>query len=359
MTDDYLFDNTGVHCIVDGQFGSTGKGALAAYLARHVLKHELAHNFSGAIYSGGPNSGHTFYIGNEQVVLKQLPSFAVYLYLSGVTIPVYLSAGAIIDPVILKEEAGRYPNLPIYVHPNAAIVTEADKEAEKTGSIAAVAGTRSGTGSALARKILRYYDAVAGHSLGHIAPNVVIQEHRLKPERNAYFMEVSQGFSLGINSHFYPKVTSRECTVMQGLADARIPPQMLARTYMAIRTYPIRVGDVDGYSSGTWYKDQYETDWKTLGVKAELTTVTKRVRRVATFSLDQFYDACRANHPDIVFVSHMDYLTEEAQAELYNTLITARNHMGQRFTFLYGYGPKPTDIWPELRPEQAELFSRR
>jgi len=57
-------------------------------------------------------------------------------------------------------------------------------------------------------------------------------------------MEVSQGFSLGINSEFYPKVTSRECTVMQGLADARIAPSKLAKTYMAIRTYPIRVGDV-------------------------------------------------------------------------------------------------------------------
>jgi adenylosuccinate synthase len=357
--DDYLFNDTGVHCVVDGQFGSTGKGALAAYLADYAIRHDITNYFSGAIYSGGPNSGHTFYMGNEKVVLKQLPSFAVYLYLSGITIPVYLSAGAIIDPEILREEASRYPRLPIYVHPSAAVVTREDRDFEATGSIAAVAGTRSGTGAALARKIMRDPLAIAANSLGNIAANVVIQEHRLKPEQNAYFMEVSQGFSLGINSHFYPKVTSRECTVMQGLADARISPRMLARTYMAIRTYPIRVGDVDGHSSGTWYADQYETNWQTLGVEAELTTVTQRVRRVATFSLDQFYDACRANYPDVVFISHMDYMADDVQRNLVDMLTTARNNMGQEFTFLFGYGPKPTDIWPELQPVQREMFSWR
>jgi len=356
----YLFKTTGVHCIVDGQFGSTGKGALAAYLADHALKKDMAKYFSGAIYSGGPNSGHTSFsnVSNYYVVLKQLPTFAVSLHLQGHTIPVYLSAGAVIDPKILREEANRYPKLPIFVHPNATVVTEYDKESEMLGSIAEVAGTRSGTGAALARKVKRDPDAIAGNALGNIAPNVIIQNHRIKPDRNAYFMEVAQGFSLGINSQFYPKVTSRECTVMQGLADARIPPKMLAHTYMAIRTYPIRVGNIEGHSSGNWYPDQNETTWEELGVKAEFTTVTKRIRRVATFSLDQFYEACRANEPDTVFVSHMDYLSDEAQLNLSDTLRTARANMGQDFQFLFGYGPKVENIWPSLQPKQSEIFAR-
>ena len=354
-TDSVLIQDKGVHCVVDGQFGSTGKGALAAWLADYALRHDLAKHFSGAIYSGGPNSGHTFYIGNEQMVVKQLPTFATYLYLKGHTIPAYLSAGAVIDPVILKEEANRYPNLPIFVHPNAAIVTEEDKQAEQSGHIAAVAGTRSGTGAALARKIMRDPAAIAGNSLGNIAPNVVIQNHRLKPEETSYFMEVAQGFSLGINSHFYPKVTSRECTVMQGLADARIPPRMLSEVYMAIRTFPIRVGNVDGHSSGNWYPDQYETSWGDLRVKAELTTVTKRVRRVATFSMDQFYDACHVNDPSFVFVSHMDYLTDADQKLLVDSLRQARDGMGKKFLFLFGYGPKIHDISANLMAKQGEL----
>jgi adenylosuccinate synthase len=340
-----LFKYKGVHCVVDGQYGSTGKGSLTAYLAEQAVKN--GNNFSGAIYSGGPNSGHTFYVGEQKVVLKQLPTFSVYCSARNVRVPAYLSAGAIIDRDILKAEAEAWPNLQIFVHPNAAIVTDEDRKAEEQGSIAAVAGTRSGTGEALVRKIRREPDAIAGNSLGLVAHNVSILNHRIKSERNAYFMEVSQGFSLGINSHFYPKVTSRECTVMQGLADARIPPRHLVRTYMAIRTYPIRVGNVDGHSAGNWYSDQHETSWEELGVEPELTTVTKRVRRVASFSMDQFYDACHANDPDYVFISHLDYLSERDQRAFIEDLVNARGQMDKNFRFIGGYGPKVVNIRKE------------
>jgi adenylosuccinate synthase len=346
-----LFTFKGVHCLVDGQFGSTGKGALSAYLAEQIIRKPLhrAPHFDGAIYSGGPNSGHTFYYNEIRYVLKQLPTFSVYMALNNLIVPAYLSAGAIIDRDVLKKEAHEYPNLPIFVHPNAAIVTDEDKREEESGYIARVAGTRSGTGAALIRKIRREPNAIAGNSLGLIAHNVSIQNHRLKPERHAYFMEVSQGFSLGINSHFYPKVTSRECTVMQGLADARIPPRHLARCYMAIRTFPIRVGNIDGHSSGNWYSDQHETSWDNIGVAPEITTVTKRVRRVASFSIDQFYDACHANDPDVVFISHMDYLNKEAQLGLMEDLIDARSKMNKNFSFLLGFGPTINDVHPEER----------
>ena len=347
-----LFKYRGIHCVVDGQYGSTGKGALSAYLAEQSIKHER--HFEGAIYSGGPNSGHTFFHNGDRHVVKQLPASAVYLALRGKVSTAYLSAGAVIDRDVLKEEADRYPNLHIFVHPNAAIVTDEDKKAEEYGSIAEVAGTRSGTGEALVRKVRREFSAIAHNSLGMLATNVVIQNHRLKPERNAYFMEVSQGFSLGINSHFYPKVTSRECTVMQGLADARIAPRHLARTYMAIRTFPIRVGNVDGHSSGNWYSDQHETTWEKIGVEPELTTVTKRVRRVATFSMDQFYDACYANDPDVVFISHMDYMNRERQLALLDDINQARGSMNKNFTLMASYGPTVNDVRKE-----DELYEQR
>ena len=350
-----LFTHRGIHCVVDGQFGSTGKGALTAWLAEQLFRQgTYLPNFQGAIYSGGPNSGHTSWFGDEQIVLKQLPTFAVYLYKHGVILPVYLSAGAVIDCNILREEANRYPRLPIFVHPNAAIVTEENKESEKKGTIAQVAGTRSGTGAALAQKILRDKHAIALNSLGNIAPNVMLQNHRLKPEQHSYFMEVAQGFSLGINSHFYPKVTSRECTVMQGLADARIAPRHLTRCYMAIRTFPIRVGNVDGYSSGDWYEDQEETSWERLGVQPELTTVTKRIRRVATFSMTQFYEACYANDPDFVFISHMDYLNHNSQMDLIESLSYARQHVDKGFDFIIGRGPKVSDISLHINGEDYE-----
>lgn len=342
-----LFETTGVHCIVDGQFGSTGKGALAAWLAYRAVASGYHKYFNGVITSAGPNSGHTSYWQDQMIVLKQLPTFAVHMLLHKNPVPIYLSAGAVIDRDILAKEAKEWPDLRIFVHPNAAVVSDSDKDMETSGSVAEVAGTRSGTGWAIARKVLREPEAIARNVLGDIAPNVVLAAHRPKPEEASYFMEVSQGFSLGLNSEFYPKVTSRECTVMQGLADARIPPRHLARTYMAIRCHPIRVGNVDGYSSGDWYGDQKEISWEELGKQPELTTVTKRVRRVATFSSDQFYDALEANDPEFVFISHLDYLERDAQGELLEHLRDIRKHRNKPYGLIMSRGPKLTDIVEE------------
>lgn len=352
---DYFADN-GAHVLVDGQFGSTGKGVLAKWLADEAFQRGLY--FHGVISNAGPNSGHTFYHGNVKHVLKQLPTFAVATGLmseendfSSLRNPqVFLSAGAIIDPQILSLEASRYPFLDIFVHANAAVITDAEKEAEKSGSVAEVAGTRSGTGAALANKILRRHDAVWGEfgaDRWSMPRNVrTVQQLPISPSENRYFVEVSQGFSLGINSQFYPKVTSRECTVMQAIADARIAPKFVQRTYMVARTLPIRVGNVDGHSSGAWYPDQRELSWDEVGAKPELTTVTQRERRIATFSAIQLTEAILANQPDFLLMNFMNYLDDRGQLELHGQLAAIQKETGVAFEPLFGYGPKSEDVVP-------------
>lgn len=341
-----MFEDTGVHTVVDGQFGSTGKGVLSAFLAKHAL--DRGQRMAAVISNAGPNSGHTFYYGDQKVVLKQLPVFAMataMLSYSEVKPPIYLSAGAIIDVAVLAKEARMYPG-PIFVHPNAAVITDEDREAEHSGTIAAVAGTRSGTGAALARKVQRDPDAVMGNygRRNWLPENVRVASMKLDWMTNPYFMEVSQGFSLGINQQFYPKCTSRECTVSQAYADAGIPPQAKAQTYMSMRTYPIRVGNVDGHSSGDWYPDQEETSWEKLGVTPELTTVTQRVRRVATFSGEQFMDALWANAPGFVFVNFMNYLPGDRRGEFLGRIRDARDDAPLWFDLLACYGPKSEDV---------------
>lgn len=340
-----LFAPYGVHAIVDGQYGSTGKGVLAAWLAEQPG----ADNIAVAITNGGPNSGHTFYHDGEKHALKQLPTFAVKRYLmGGRSCDAHLSAGAIINPAILKVEAEKYPGLRIFVHPNAAWLTPADVGAEHSGSVAAVAGTRSGTGATLARKVLRDPTAIIGnHPLTGMPDNIHYYTNPFAGMLNdlCAVMEVSQGFSLGINDHrFYPKVTSRECTVMQGISDARISPRLVQRTYMSIRTFPIRVGDVDGYSAGGWYEDQKEVDWEMLDQIPELTTVTQRVRRVATFSRKQFLHAALANDPDFVFVNFLNYLNLADQVSFLSNLRGMREDCHKRFEIIGGHGATSGDV---------------
>lgn len=339
-----LFSDTGAHVLVDGQFGSTGKGVLAAWLAREAINSGNT-AWGGVISNAGPNSGHTFYHGDEKIVLKQLPTFAVAAALMGMVHPIYLSAGAIIDPEILRKEAEAYPGL-IFIHPNAAVITQADKDSEHSGTVAAVAGTRSGTGAALARKVLRDPTAVYSHYhfLNGGPHNVYVRSDPFDWDTKRYFVEVSQGFSLGLNQQFYPKCTSRECTVSQALSDAGIPPRGHAKTYMSVRTYPIRVGNVDGHSSGDWYPDQEETSWEELGVEAELTTVTQRVRRVATFSAEQFVDAVRANDPDVVFVNFLNYVPDDDQEKFIDAIKALRDECPRFFDILGSVGPKSENV---------------
>jgi adenylosuccinate synthase len=305
------------------------------------------HDFGGAISSSGPNSGHTSYLAGEKIVLKQLPTFAVISYLLGRTIPVYLSAGAVIDPDVLTAEAMAYPKIPIFIHPNAAVVTPAEKETEQSGTIRDIASTQSGTGAALANKIFRRPDAIMKHHMGGMPSNTVLLDHRIRPEREAYFVEVAQGFSLGINSRFYPHVTSRECTVMQALADARIAPRWLRKVFTCFRTYPIRVGNLGEHSSGDWYGDQTEMTWEELKVAPELTTVTKRIRRVANFSADQFEEAIIANDPDWIAINFMNYFDEANQSRFHQQIRDMRDEYEERFKkwfgIIGGYGPEIKD----------------
>lgn len=337
-----LFEATGAHVLVDGQFGSTGKGVLAAWLAAKNREYDNE-RWDGVISNAGPNSGHTFYHGGEKHVLKQLPTFAVASHLLGLTIPVFLSAGAVIDPEILIKEALKYPGIPIFVHPKAAVITAADRdsEADAAGSIAAVAGTRSGTGMAIARKVMRDPTAVFDHLVNTEWPSNVAMRRFTLNGSSRVFVEVSQGFSLGINQHFYPKCTSRECTAAQAIADAGFPPRFVRKTYMSVRTWPIRVGNVDGHSSGEWYADQTETTWDKLGVEPELTTVTQRVRRVATFSPMQFRAALRANDPDLVFLNFMNY--PESGEVLEYVRHTAKS-VSRRYDIVTGWGPTSDDV---------------
>src|SRR5690606_13722124 len=142
-------------------------------------------------------------------------------------------------------------------------------------------------------------------------------------ERDVVFVETAQGFSLGLNSaRFYPHVTTRECTVGQALADARIAPSRLRKVAACYRTYPIRVGNSpEGGYSGDVYPDQHETSFADMGQPEEMTTVTKRVRRLFTWSREQFRESVAANEPDVLFINFANYVRPDRLNELLGLIV--------------------------------------
>lgn len=324
--------------LMGGQWGSEGKGAAAAYLARHLLD-VYNTQFDIVTTNAGAQAGHTSTDRGTKRIVYHLPTAA----LIGSERPgwqsphVHLNAGSIIDPEGLMRELEQNPEIDesrFSIHPNAAVITPECRAAEMRDDSAQtkIASTRKGVGEALSRKVLRSGMIAKDHPVlrRFVSPynlNVAMASGR------SVLVEVPQGYSLSLNGPFYPHVTSRNCTVMQAMSDANIHPHFYHQSMLVLRTFPIRVGHIRveeavasaapfvappdqlpkylGQSGGC-YEDQHEMTWEELGQTPEITTVTKRVRRVFSFSEQQVIDAIRATRPTVIYLTFCDYVGDEA-----------------------------------------------
>lgn len=339
--------------IFGGQFGSEGKGLLAGWLAEHYTG-----KLDVATTNASANAGHwmKYKGGKDDFVCFHLPTVGV-IHKEAV---VYLNGGSIIDPELLEKEIRTIdPTIRqrLFIHPKAAVITQADKDAEgaNDSSTTKIASTRKGVGYALARKVRREGNtADRSEAIKAMGIKVgIVDLPAMCMRGGTVSVEVPQGFSLGINSQFHPHCTSRNCSAAQGIADAGLPMALVGNIAAALRTYPIRVGNiVEGGQqlghSGDSYPDQKETSWAELGVAAELTTVTKRVRRVFTFSRVQLREMLESNMPTMIFMNFMNYLTPARQAEFKKGLADELKKFvakgGGKVEVVYGYGPTLSDV---------------
>lgn len=348
--------------IMDGQWGSAGKGAASAYVA---TKSDA--NFSIVTTNNGPNSGHTSVHEGVKRITFHLPTYSLHQPCF-----TYLNAGSVIDVNTLLRELEENPQVleaGLAIHPNAAIITQDCKDAEGRDDSAQtrIASTRKGVGEAIARKVLRsgMTAQMASQMPEHDWLRPFIQRLDLNEQMltgQSVLVEVPQGFSLSLNSQFYPHVTSRNCTIGQAMNDADIHPHFFYQTMLVLRTFPIRVGGIYRYNpqddtseqvgySGGFYPDQHEIAWSDLGVGPEITTVTKRTRRIFTFSEQQAAEAFRSCRPNVVFLSFMDYLPPSQRQGLsrlmvdkLRTLSVKHGRRGDRLEVLTGWGPTTNDV---------------
>lgn len=303
------FMTPGAYILVDGQFGSTGKG-----LAEQLLALTGGWRVGIVTTNAGPNSGHTIYDhhSGEKIVLKQVPSFIAAAKAANLGVGLHINAGAIVDPNILISELEHVdPVKGLTLHPDAAAILP--KHYNTRPSLDRIASTQKGTGPALVDKMLRKRFATVD-SVHDFEQFEMARLHLSSDAFGPVFVSTAQGFSLGLNSGFYPYTTARECTVQQALADARIPARRLRKVIAVYRTYPIRVGNTDQGHSGGWYSDQREMSWDELGITPETTTVTGRQRRVATWSDEQYFESLIVNEPDALMLNFINYFQSDKQA---------------------------------------------
>ena len=296
-----------VDVMVGGQYGSEGKGQIAAYLAK---------DYDYLVRVGGPNAGHTVYLDPRPYVFHHLPSGTI----SNPKARLIIGAGAVIyAPTICQEIADRSVDCErLSIDPQAMIITKKDRRAE-SGLRNNIGSTAQGVGAATARKITgREHGVVLAGSIPELKPFIRDTRRVLEEafcSRKRVLLEGTQGTGLSLHHGYYPYVTSRDTTVAGCLAEAGISPSRVRKVVMVCRTYPIRVQSPTGKTSGPMSQ---EISWAEIsrrsGIRVEelrrheITSTTKRRRRVCEFDWVLLRKAATLNAPTDIALTFTDYL---------------------------------------------------
>ena len=298
--------NKKVDVIVDLQFGSTGKGLIAGYLAKRG-------GYDVVINANMPNAGHTFIDDTGRTwIHKVLPNG----FVADTVKIVGLGPGSVFSLDRLTKELTDSSDIMegkrLIIHEAAVVLSEKHAETERA-MLSGIASTMQGSAAAMVQKIMRQKDdsplAISALSDTEYAKCVVTHAEWISIMYKAHkiLLEGAQGYSLGVNSGFWPYCTSRDCTPTRFLSDCAIPFSWADKVIGTARVHPIRVGNTpDGFSGGH-SEDQEETSWTELGEIPETTTVTGRERRVFTFSRIQMREAIMACQPTDIFLNFCNY----------------------------------------------------
>jgi len=298
-----------VTIVVGGQFGSESKGKAVSLLARD------SREMTAVVRCGGPNSGHIVLEHGREYCFRLLPSGVVYGRRG------FLAPAAVIDLGVLKREIETYDISPdlLTIDPFSVVISEAMKASEQA-LVSAISSTGSGTGAATAAKCLRgpgtqlVKDVTATESwLKPYVRDVRKEVYELLDAGYRIIVEGTQGFGLSLHhSRMYPHTTSKDTTAAQFIMEAGLSPMLVDEIILVVRTFPIRVA---GQQAGPL---KNEISWEELRRESghpndltEVTTVTRKTRRVARFDPDLVLEACKINRPTALVVHGLDYLGYE------------------------------------------------
>lgn len=293
--------------LVGGQYGSEGKGVIAA---------GLAPMFDAAVRTGGPNAGHSFFYHQNLYKMRQVPC----AWVNGKA-RLFLGAGAVVDPDLLCAELGR-TGATVTIDPQATLILPHHHEAETNENLRGLIGsTTEGVGAARISKIKRNGDALLAREfdwdLHPHGDRVLVEEvapalEEIYETGGLIMLEGTQGSGLSLHHGRYPYTTSADTNAAQLAADAGLPPSRVEHTHLVVRTHPIRVAGNSGPTGGL------ELSWDDLRERGvvdlpERTTVTNNIRRIFTFDDEDFRRAARLNDPCGIWVTFGDYLTPAAK----------------------------------------------
>ena len=327
------------------QWGDEGKGKVVDFLAP---KYDII-----ARFQGGPNAGHTLYLGDKKVVLHTIPSGVFHKNLLNV-----IGNGVVIDPYSFKLECDEIESLGVNLSEVMLISERAhlilpthkalDKASELAKGINKIGSTLKGIGPTYMDKIGRnglrvgdilkpdfkdrylklkekhvqllkdveginadiaiweeqFYDSIENlKKYKFIAAEYWLNEQLESGKK--ILAEGAQGTMLDIDFGTYPFVTSSN-TVTAGLCvGLGIAPKWVGKVYGISKAYCTRVG------SGPFPSElENEEGEKLRKLGNEFGSTTGRPRRCGWIDLVALKYACMINGVDEIIVTKADVLDD-------------------------------------------------
>lgn len=307
-----------IRVVVGGQLGSESKGRTAGFL----LGRDISPAPQLTIRTGGPQAGHIV-VGRDpdnhnnngyHWKLRSVPVGAVCRSDALLAI----ASGSEVDPERLSFELGELDRAGyratdrIVLDPAATWMTPEYKNCEVNSDLKdRIGSTTTGVGEARCDRIMRHAHTVGSASTTDdpwaLTSIRDLADRHLRIGGDV-LIEAAQGCHLDLYRGHYPFTTSGRTTAIDALASAEVVPWAYPdcelQIWIAVRTYPIRVGG----NSGPLVN---ETSWDAIGVPPEITTVTKRVRRVGEWDAEQVRQSvqwCGGVPAVRLSLSHFDYL---------------------------------------------------
>lgn len=249
--------------IQGGQYGSEGKGQIAAEIAgREGVTH--------AVRTGSINAGHTVYYKGQKFSMQIIPTPWVHPH-----VKLVLGAGTYIEPSILANEVKMINEaMPehgdvrqrLFIDPRCVWFGEDEhKRSVAANRHHAMGATGKGCSEAIISKMRdRGDDQAAFHRMFvsrddsnqyTVIDTVALLNNRLNAGEDI-LLEGTQGALLDFVTGPYPFVTSRMTSSAAWLAEAGLPP-INVDTVLVLRSHPIRVAGNSGPMPD-------EIDWPTL-----------------------------------------------------------------------------------------------
>ena len=296
--------------LVGGQYGSEGKGAIAAHVANKYDAH---------VRVGSHNAGHTIYWNGKKHVMQSIPCGWI-----NPNAAIIIGRGALINmKQFMKELINIMQYYPDFLHrlfidPETGVLD--DKFHEQEGGVNGemhkrIGSTGEGVGPARVARINRdpsqfrqFKDIAAEYGLEKCMHNNTPQLIANMQDNGANILiEGTQGSALSLLHSFWPYCTSIDTNAAGIISEVGIAPSRVTDVLMVIRTYPIRVAGNSGPMKG-------EITWEELSSRLgknmipEKTTVTKKVRRIAEWDDELFAQSCLLNAPTEIALTFADYI---------------------------------------------------